>query len=235
MTLNTLSNHKMLLTCLSMACVFLAALSQPANAASPKYKYPACLYFYENAGKQKLKSERSCFTRGGHGEKVMGGEDKNFKKLKKLVKAFGKPVQYVGVKKDHTVELHYKKTNGKMDKIVMTRSGPVDIRRGALKGVRTWKTSDKHKGYPLCLYESKASLKKKKMKHAICLRFGEYRNLEAFGWDNKAKYIDLRKGYKAYLFKDENFEGIRTIMETDGRIRLEGKNKSVTSIRIEKK
>lgn len=59
--------------------------------------------------------------------------------------------------------------------------------------------------------------------------------LEAYGWDDKAKYIDLNSNYKVYLYKDINFDGNSTIMEKDGSIKMEGKNKSVSSIRIQKK
>lgn len=235
MTLNTILNRKTLIACLSMLFVISAGISQTANAGKSKHGYPACLYFYENAGKQKIKSERSCFTLGGHGSKAMGGGDKDFSKLSKVVRAFGKPVQYVDLKKGYTIELHYKGTKSTTKKMTLTKDGAIDIRRNALKGVRIWKTSEGRGGYPVCLYESNASLKKKKTKHAICLPYGEYRNLEAYGWDNKAKYIDLNSKYKAYLYRDEDFNGTSAIMEKDGKIRMEGKNKSVTSIRIEKK
>lgn len=235
MTLTTLINRKTLLVCTSMLFIAFASFSQSASAGKPKHGWPACMYFYENAGKQKLKSERSCFTLGGHGYKAMGGGDANFKKITKIARAFEKPIQYVGVKKGYTVEIHHKNAKGAMTKTKMTKSGPVDIRRSAMKGVRIWKTSDGRGKTPVCLYESKSSLKKKKTKHALCLPFGEYRNLAAYGWDNKAKYVDLNSKYKVYLYKDNNFDGNSTIMEKDGRIKMEGKNKSVSSIRIQRK
>ncbi len=235
MTLTVLLNRTNLFTFASLLFILFAGFSQSVNAGKPKHGYPACMYFYENAGKQKLKSERSCFTLGGHGHKAMGGGDANFKKITKIGRAFKNPVQYVGVKKGYTVEIHHKDTKGAMKTTTLTSSGPVDIRRSAMKGVRIWKTSDGRGGYPVCLYESKASLKKKKTKHALCLPFGEYRNLEAYGWDNKARHIDIGKKYKVYLYKDTNFDGNSTIMEKDGRIKMEGKNKSVSSIRIERK
>jgi len=223
------------MACVSTLFVLSASVSQTASAGPSKHGYPACFYFYENAGKQKIKTERSCFTLGGHGQQVMGGGDKKFKKIGEVFKAFGKPVQYADLKNGYTVEMHYKDAKGKNKKTTIKKDGSIDIRRGALKGVRIWKTSDGRGGYPVCLYESKASLKKKKTKHALCLPFGEYRNLKAYGWDDKAKHIDLKKGYKAYLYKNTNFNGASTIVEKDGRIRMEGKNKSVSSIRIEKK
>lgn len=235
MTLTRLLNQKNLLAYTSLLFVMLASASQMASAAKPKYGYPVCMYFYENAGKQKLKSERSCFTVGGHGYKAMGGGDTNFKKITKIARAYAKPVQYISVKKGYTAEIHHKNAKGSMTKTKVTKSGPVDIRRNAMKGVRIWKTSDGKGKFPVCLYESKASLKKKKTKHALCLPFGEYRILEAYGWDDKAKYIDLNSKYKVYLYKDNNFDGNSTIMEKDGRIKMEGKNKSVSSIRIQKK
>lgn len=235
MTLSKLMNRKALLACASVLFIVFAGFSQIASAAKPKHGYPVCMYFYENAGKQKLKSERSCFTVGGHGQKAMGGGDQNFKKITKIARAYKKPVQYISVKKGYTAEVHHKNAKGKMTKTQLTKSGPVDIRRSAMKGVRIWKTSDGRGGYPVCLYESKSSLKKKKTKHALCLPLGEYRIMEAYGWDDKAKYIDLNSKYKVYLYKDINFDGNSTIMEKDGRIKMEGKNKSVSSIRIQRK
>lgn len=230
MTTSNALQQKSFLACMSVMLILVASFSHNVKAANE-----ACFYPYVNAGLQNIKSEKKCIPKGGHGSKSMGGSDKNFAKLGKVFPAFTRPAQYVTLKDGYSALLYYKDANGKWSKKTQNSSGEIDIRRGHLKGVRIYKTSKGKGANKVCMFESKSSFKKLKRKHALCFREGSYPNLDAYGWNDKAKYMQVVKGYKVTLYKDKNFKGHSSIMEKSGRIRMEGKNKSVTSIRISKK
>ncbi len=207
----------------------------PAQAGAQK-GYPACIYLYEKAGEQKLSNERSCLRWGGFGIKAAGGDEKKFsdKRLKKDIPHFAQPVQYVDIRAGWTAVVWHEAPNGQIVKTKMTQSGPIDIRRGKLRGIWTFDRADYVKGYPVCIYTSKHDMKRKN--DNLCLRYGEYADLKQFGWDTvgkRADFVDIRPGYKLELYAKPNWGGGKWEVSKDGRLPKDIRNK-VRSLRIVK-
>ncbi|MCZ4303906.1 hypothetical protein O4G98_04105 [Zoogloeaceae bacterium G21618-S1] len=207
-----------------------------ASAAHAAKGYPVCLYLYEKAGEQKLESERSCVRWGGHGINGVGGDEKKFrdKDLKKDVPHFDLPVQYIGLSSGWGATVWYENASGKLTKTRLTQDGPVDIRRGKLRGVWAYELNDKVKGYPVCIYTSRHDMRAKK--DDLCLRYGEYSDIRHTGWGRAGKKVDfvkLREGYRLELYPEPNWKGGLFYQTKSGRLPKEIRNK-VRSMRVVK-
>ncbi|TVO68425.1 hypothetical protein [Denitromonas ohlonensis] len=207
-----------------------------ASVAHAGKGHPVCLYLYEKAGEQKIKSERSCVRWGGHGINGVGGDEKKFrdKYLKKAVPHFDLPVQYIGLKAGWGATVWYENASGALIKTKITQDGPIDIRRGKLRGVWAYELNDKVGGYPVCVYTSRHDMKAKK--DGLCLRYGEYTDIRHTGWDTLGKrvdFVDLRDGYMLEMYPKAGWRGGQFRQTKDGRLPKEIRNQ-VRSMRVVK-
>jgi len=213
-----------------------ALMSATAAHAGARQGYPACIFLYENAGRQNLSDERACIRWGGFGIKGAGGDEKKFrdKQLKKDLPHFAQPVQYVTVRNGWAAKIWYEKPEGGIASMIMDQSGPVDIRRGKLRGIWTYEKRDRVTGYPLCIYTSAHDRRAKK--DNLCLRYGEYADLKQFGWDTvgkRADYISVKSGFRIELYKKPEWGGGKWEVTQGGRLPKDIRNQ-VRSLRIVK-
>jgi hypothetical protein len=214
---------------IAFATVALGLLA--SNAAHANKGYPICMFLYVKAGEQNLASERTCLRWGGHGIEGVGGEAAKFSDegLIESAKHFGLPVQYFTLRRGWEAMIWWEGSDGKLQKTAIRQSGPLDIRRGKLRGVWTYDLKDKVDGYPVCFFTSEGDMKRSV--NGLCLRYGEYEDLNHTGWDNKIHFANLRDGFEVEMFADRGWVGGQFSQTRDGRLE-DGIRGKVSSVRV---
>jgi hypothetical protein len=210
------------LATMGFSAVF-GAMTTQAEAESV-HGYPVCVYRNKAAFDTHDNGNRTCLRLGQYSSTGFG-------QFFGALAGYTQP--YVDVKGGYAVEVfnfaHFDGTPTRIlkDGVINGPIRSIKIHRRDIGGIG---------GYPVCLYWKRSG--SGTGDDRACFAYGEYPTFELpqfHFFDNRASYIDVKKGFRIVLYRDPNFRGSSQAFTSDTKLSGGVKfNNRASSLRIEK-